>query len=300
MGLFGSGSINTSGQEAQIQQSREMLYRLFGMNNSANAPFLAGGTGAFNMLTDLLGINVPQSALPANAAPYTPNYKSHPEIPRGEYYLTADKVYKKDGDQVYVAPRGPKNFYDLFEPLAAPVQERSENFGSLLEPFTLDKFQESPNYQFVKDQGEQALARQQAARGNYFSPAAMQQLGEFNTGLASGEFNNAYTMYNQNQDNVFNRLMGVTNVGMNALGNQLGINNNFGQGMINLNDAKANLLTAKQESKANSRQSAFGNLMNLGSLAGQLYTGGMFPSFGGGGAWNNIASNIGAANGGIW
>jgi len=60
----------------------------------------------------------------------------------------------------------------------------------------LDVFQESPGFQFRQEQGEQAINRANAARGRFFSGAAIENLAEFNSGLASSEFNNFFNRLN--------------------------------------------------------------------------------------------------------
>lgn len=52
------------------------------------------------------------------------------------------------------------------------------------------KFQESPGFQFRQQQGEEAINRSAAARGGRLSGRTLKELGGFNQGLASQEFNN--------------------------------------------------------------------------------------------------------------
>lgn len=51
-------------------------------------------------------------------------------------------------------------------------------------------FEASPGFQFAQQQGEQAIARGAAARGGRMSGRTLQELGQFNTGLAQQEFQN--------------------------------------------------------------------------------------------------------------
>lgn len=86
----------------------------------------------------------------------------------------------------------------------------------LLQPFGLDQFQQSPDYQFNLQQGQQAIDKAASARGNYYAPQTLQDTAKFSQGLASQEFNNAYQMYNQNQGNIFSRLFQTSGSGQNA------------------------------------------------------------------------------------
>lgn len=65
--------------------------------------------------------------------------------------------------------------------------------------FTPEDLQNDPGYQFNLQQGEQALARQQAAKGNYFSGAALKEAQKFGQGLADNTFNAANERYNANR-----------------------------------------------------------------------------------------------------
>ena len=65
--------------------------------------------------------------------------------------------------------------------------------------FKPEDLQNDPGYQFRLQQGEQALARQQAARGNYFSGEAGKAAQEYGQGLAAQEFADANQRYNQNR-----------------------------------------------------------------------------------------------------
>src|SRR3990167_5123295 len=51
-------------------------------------------------------------------------------------------------------------------------------------------FQADPGYQFRQQQGEDAINRAASARGGRLSGRTLQELGEFNSGLASQEFGN--------------------------------------------------------------------------------------------------------------
>ncbi len=92
----------------------------------------------------------------------------------------------------------------------------AEGFGSLLEPFDNSKFEESPAYQFNLSEGMEAINKSAAAKGRYYAPATLQDIGKFSQGLASNEFQNAFNNYRATQDDQFSRLFGVANSGQNA------------------------------------------------------------------------------------
>ncbi len=120
---------------------------------------------------------------------------------------------------------------------------RGGGYGSLAQPFDLSKFQQSPAYQFNLEQGQQAINKGANARGNYYAPQTLQDLGKFSQGMASNEFQNAYQNYNQNQANVWNRLYGVSGSGQNAAANMGGFatatGGQIGQNIIGAGNAQA-------------------------------------------------------------
>lgn len=69
-------------------------------------------------------------------------------------------------------------------------------------------FLESPDYQFRRDEGMRDVAQSYAARGSGRSGNALRALAEFNSNLASGEFNNR-----------FNRLAALAGAGQTANAN---------------------------------------------------------------------------------
>ncbi len=90
------------------------------------------------------------------------------------------------------------------------------NFGSLLHPFGLSDFQASPAYQFNLEQGKLALDKASASRGKFYAPSTLQDIAKYSQGVASNEFQNAYSNYTNNMQNIFNRLYSVSGSGQNA------------------------------------------------------------------------------------
>lgn len=91
--------------------------------------------------------------------------------------------------------------------------------GSLTKPFSLADFQASPAYNFNLEQGMNAINKGAAARGNLYAPQTLQDLGKFAQGTASNEFQNAFSNYNTNQNNIFSRLQTLSGQGANAATN---------------------------------------------------------------------------------
>ncbi len=70
----------------------------------------------------------------------------------------------------------------------------------------MGRFETSPQYEFVRDQGIEGLTNSASARGGQLSGNALRGATSFSSGLASGEFNN-----------YVDRLMGVAGLGANTV-----------------------------------------------------------------------------------
>jgi len=79
-----------------------------------------------------------------------------------------------------------------------------------------------PSYAWRMQQGQQALERSAAARGQLLSGGHLKDLTNYSQGLASTEYGNQ-----------FNRLMGIASMGENAAGQQAGYSNSYGNALAN-------------------------------------------------------------------
>jgi hypothetical protein len=102
--------------------------------------------------------------------------------------------------------------------------------------FTVDDFNKDPGYQFRMDEANKAMERGASARGGLQSGGTLKALSRYNQDYASGEYNNAYNRFNQDQSNTFNRLAAVSGIGQTA-------NNQVGQAGQNMANNTAELLT---------------------------------------------------------
>lgn len=94
-----------------------------------------------------------------------------------------------------------------------PYMEGTDNTGFLTKRFGLDDFEADPGYQFRLEQGQKALDRMNAARGSFLGGGAIREGLRYNSGLASQEYGNAYDRFTNDQNNIYNRLMGMANAG---------------------------------------------------------------------------------------
>lgn len=100
------------------------------------------------------------------------------------------------------------------------------NFGSMAKDFGMADYQADPGYQFRLEQGAKALERAGAAKGGQLSGAQMKGLTDYNSGMASQEFGNAYNRFMQNRTTRFGELSNLAGLGQSSVGQtgQLGAN----------------------------------------------------------------------------
>lgn len=141
--------------------------------------------------------------------------------------------------------------------------------GEFNRNFTMADYQADPGFQFRQQQGEQAINRAASAAGRYDSGRALKDLTEFNSGLASQEFGNAFNRWDLQQGNRYNRLANLAGVGQTANQQlqQAGQNyaNQASQNLANIGSAQG----AAQIAKGNVVGNSFDGAMKLGgAIAG--------------------------------
>ncbi|WP_333608811.1 hypothetical protein [Arsukibacterium sp.] len=146
-------------------------------------------------------------------------------------------------------------------------------------------FEADPGYQFRLAEGQKAMDRSAAARGNLLSGGQAKALTQYNQGMASQEYGNAfnraaqqYSMEAGRLNNQFNQFAGMAGVGQVAnqqvqqAGSQMG--QAVGQGTLNMGNALAN--NAYNQGNIQSQKiGAYGNIRN------NLYTNVLTAAMGG-------------------
>lgn len=126
---------------------------------------------------------------------------------------------------------------------ANPGGGNDPQFGMLTKPFGMEDFKASPAYSFNLEQGQAAIDKAAAARHNFYSPATLQQIAKYSQGMASNEFQNAFSNYNTNLGNIWNRLYSLSSGGQNAATNMGGfgttVGSQLGENAIGAGNAQA-------------------------------------------------------------
>ena len=152
--------------------------------------------------------------------------------------------------------------------------------GQFNHQFNLQDFQASPAYQFNLEQGKLALDKASAARGKYYAPSTLQDIAKYSQGLASNEYQNAFSNYNTGINNIYSRLYGISGQGASAA-NQTGAYGTQVAGQIGQNiTGGANAQAAGTVGAANALTNAGGNYLNYNTIQ-QILQGNQQSSVGG-------------------
>lgn len=122
-------------------------------------------------------------------------------------------------------------------------------------------FEQSPDYQFALEQGTRAANQGLAARRMSNSGAAMKELAQFGSGLAS-----------QNLGNYKQQLMNMIGIGTQARDQQIGLNTGAAANI-------SNIQTGKGEAQANMQQQKYGAIGNTAATLSNVATTGMGGGF---------------------
>lgn len=136
-----------------------------------------------------------------------------------------------------------------------------------------------PGYEFQLQQGQQALQNSQAAGDGVLSGAALKNLINYNQGMASTGYQNAYNRWLANQQNTYSQLSGLASLGENAGANVGNAGVGYSNGMANTITGAGNAAAAGIVGGANAINSGVSNagsmymLKNLlGGLGGTTST----------------------------
>jgi hypothetical protein len=81
-------------------------------------------------------------------------------------------------------------------------------YGSMAQPFDMNRFQADPGYGFRMSEGMKALENSAAARGGLLSGATLKGVSRFGQDLASNEYQNAFNRYYAARNAQLNPLQG--------------------------------------------------------------------------------------------
>lgn len=211
--LGAGGSVIAGNQQAKGQKrAARTQQNMFDTVVGQEQPFLQAGYGATTRLLELLGLGGTPGGVTGSPLSFEDWSAQHP----------GTKLPIQFGGGTFGG--GTRDGYDAylrdFQHGSGPNSDASD-YGSLMQPFnpTMEQLEQYPGYQFAKQQGETALRNSLTPTVGALSGPALKSLINFNQGLATQTYNNAFSNYQTQQTNLFNRLSGLIGLGQNAAGN---------------------------------------------------------------------------------
>jgi hypothetical protein len=161
-------------------------------------------------------------------------------------------------------------------------------YGSFASPYSPSTFYQDPGYQFIQQQGNTALNNRLAASGMSLSGGGLQAALQYNTGLASQEFNNAYNRSINTQTTQLNELNALASGGQIATGSVTNAAGAFGASGATALANYGNAGAAGTIGAGNAFSSGLNSIANYANYFGQ--NGGF--GFGNGGNPNNLGGSF--------
>jgi hypothetical protein len=182
------------------------------------------------------------------------------------------------------------------------------NAGDFKDQSKFQFSQNDPGYQYQLTQGNQAVQQNAASMGQMFSGATMRALAKYGNNMANQTYQQAYGRYqdqrNFNQDNLNNQYLqmnGLSNMGINANNNLTGMTTAQGHTMAGLDLSRGNVNAQRVASNVGNTQGVFKSIADVGgglagSSSGSAATGGAQGQYNTGMGGTNM-SNIGGGGG---
>jgi hypothetical protein len=128
----------------------------------------------------------------------------------------------------------------------------------------------APNYDFMLQQGQMANQRAANMAGGGFGGNALQGLNRYTQDYAGNAYQNAFTNYQNQRQNIFGNLSNLANLGQTATGNLVNAGTTYGTNVSNLEAAKAKAMADAQVAMAQQNAGAMQSVGNTALLAGLL------------------------------
>lgn len=260
-GIMGSSASDNavSAQTDAANQANATQLKMYNQNRADLAPWRSTGVAAQNRLAQLLGLK-------SDATSGGDYYSANPDAYSAAWHKYSDPYgYVDESHPAYQEILG-KTIADLKAQGITPAggqPENSADFGSLLKDFSAKDFEADPGYGFRLSEGLKAIQNSAAARGGLLSGSALKGITRYGQDMGSQEYGNAYARYNQNQQNKFSRLSGVSGMGENAAGQIAGLGagvaGSVAQNQIGIGNASA----AGGIAGANSLSNSIGQGLNF-------------------------------------
>jgi len=231
--------------QGAARDANSLQWNMFQQNRNDQAPWRTTGGAALGQLGNLMGLN---SQATFNEDAYL---KAHPEA-QARMFNTGMSAYEDAMKQYGGA--GSADLEQFFT--------RGQDFGSMSKDFSMADYQQDPGYQFRLEQGAKALERAGAAKGAQLSGAQMKGLTDYNSGMASQEYGNAYNRFMQNRTTRFGELSNLAGLGQSSVGQTGQLGQNAATNMGNNLTGAANMSGAAGLAGANAMTGALNSAAN--------------------------------------
>jgi hypothetical protein len=128
----------------------------------------------------------------------------------------------------------------------------------------------APNYDFMLQQGQMANQRAANVAGGALGGNALQGLNKYTQDYAGNAYQNAFTNYQNQRNNIYNTLSNIAGIGQNATNTLAKTSDTYGTNLTNLNVGNAAAQAAAQVARAQTQGNTLSNLANTGVLASLL------------------------------
>lgn len=150
----------------------------------------------------------------------------------------------------------------LLELLGLGGDAAAKGYGSAMQPFGMEQFQQDPGYAFRMSEGMKALERTTAARGGLVSGATMKAAQRYGQDMASQEWQNAFNRYLTQRNAMLNPLQSLAGVGQSTSAELGAAGERFGQMAGESITGGANARASGYMGAANAWANALGQGMN--------------------------------------
>ncbi len=219
-------------------------------------PYLQSGNAASQRMATLLGLSTPAAQTQATFDPQA-YLAANPDVAADPYW--SQRPY----EHYTMHGQGEGRDFTYAPGAQGGGNQNDAGFGSLVKPFTAADYQANldPSYGIMRDIGQSALLNSQSAQGGVLGGAALKQLLTFNQDYANTGYQNAWNRWQAQNQNTYNRLAGVANLGQSSAA---GVGSNSiqaGANIGNMMTGAANAAAAGQIGQAN----AWGGAINNGA-----------------------------------
>ena len=204
-GARSAASAQSRAQQAAIEEQRRQFNVALGLQQ----PYAVTGTGALGQLARLYGLPYQSYQAPdlsGGTGPSGTALRSRDVAGMIRSGMSVDDIVKlgrfvpseKYASRSLNVLRGAGLSPDQIALLQSGAPPVAGGPGGITTPTGPDPsvFQQSPGYQFIRDEGQRDLGNSFAARGGAFSGNALRGLSQFNQGLASQDYYNFVNQLN--------------------------------------------------------------------------------------------------------